>query len=138
MLLFEKLFHWIIKFGDKYNCGIFYKVRNSTVGLQYQCNIYHCFQDAVITEEEEIGPLIPPPQGFRGPSARPAGQGRPLSQSVPQVTHSCISLYIEVRVQSHILYFFGMVQFDHCHSCKVWVKHYIQQQSIYSWYKVSS
>ena len=41
-------------------------------------------QDDVINEDEEIGPLIPPPQGFRGPSARPGG-GRPLSQSVPQV-----------------------------------------------------
>ncbi|XP_060599781.1 uncharacterized protein LOC132753347 isoform X3 [Ruditapes philippinarum] len=35
-------------------------------------------------EDEEVGPLIPPPQGFRGPSARP-NQGRPLSQSVPQI-----------------------------------------------------
>ncbi|WAR02220.1 RAI14-like protein, partial [Mya arenaria] len=39
--------------------------------------------ESVINEEDDIAPLIPPPQAFRGPSARPA-QGRPLSQSVPQ------------------------------------------------------
>lgn len=44
-------------------------------------------QDNVINEDEEVGPLIPPPQGFRGPSARP-NQGRPLSQSVPQDARS--------------------------------------------------
>ena len=49
------------------------------------------FQDTVINEDEEVGPLIPPPQGFRGPSARP-GQGRPLSQSIPQVRmKSCLT-----------------------------------------------
>ena len=47
-----------------------------------------------IAEEDELGelggtgPLIPPPQGFRGSSQQ---GGRPLSQSIPQVSekHSC-------------------------------------------------
>lgn len=38
----------------------------------------------VIDEEEDVGPLIPPPQGFRSPSVR-HNQGRALSQSIPQV-----------------------------------------------------
>ncbi|KAK3580810.1 hypothetical protein CHS0354_025154 [Potamilus streckersoni] len=38
-------------------------------------------------EDEEIGPLIPPPQGFRGPAG-----DRPLSQSVPQDSRSSARL----------------------------------------------
>ena len=38
-------------------------------------------QDVNNEEDDIAGPLIPPPQGFRSPA-----QGRPLSQSVPQVS----------------------------------------------------
>lgn len=44
--------------------------------------------DGPIPEDTEVGPLIPPPQAFRGPGPRyPTGQGRPLSQSIPQVRY---------------------------------------------------
>ncbi|KAL3856149.1 hypothetical protein ACJMK2_010937 [Sinanodonta woodiana] len=46
-------------------------------------------------EDEEIGPLIPPPQGFRGPAG-----DRPLSQSVPQ--HSQILTYLEIMKYLHL------------------------------------
>ena len=45
-----------------------------------------------IAEEDELGelggtgPLIPPPHGFRGSSQQ---GGRPLSQSIPQVSQQC-------------------------------------------------
>lgn len=55
---------------------------------EYEMNGNGDMQETVINEDEEdVGPLIPPPQGFRGPSARP-NQGRPLSQSVPQDSRS--------------------------------------------------
>ncbi|XP_052224154.1 SH3 and multiple ankyrin repeat domains protein 3-like isoform X2 [Dreissena polymorpha] len=40
-------------------------------------------QESVINEEDDTMSVIPPPQAFRGPSARP-GPGRALSQSIPQ------------------------------------------------------
>ena len=40
-----------------------------------------------VEEDEAAGPLYPPPPSFRG--ATRGGRDRPLSQSVPQVSHSC-------------------------------------------------
>lgn len=39
--------------------------------------------DTINEEDDQAGPLIPPPQGFGSPSKSPPG--RPLSHSVPQV-----------------------------------------------------
>lgn len=42
--------------------------------------------DTINEEDDQAGPLIPPPKGFGSPSKSPSG--RPLSHSIPQVGKS--------------------------------------------------
>ena len=64
------------------------------------CPMFTSQDNAV--NEDDVGPLIPPPQGFRGPSARPPG-GRPLSQSVPQVSNNVVFFLFTLHKKLWIL-----------------------------------